>query len=156
MAEAGKSVGTGGGGQPGVSPAIQGSDPGGPDVWVGVLGAVRCDDAGDVRIPCGFFKADHWEAGKVSGRRDLGDTGGGGGHKEDGEKVGFWLHWTPAGNGGAVGGHTPTPRVLYEGNGLHGDRVGRKGRGGGSERPRRQCVTHWMRQYGGGGNGTVI
>ena len=63
MAEAGKEVETGGGGQLGVSIVLQGGGSGSPDVRVRVLGNVRRDDAGDGGIPRGVLKADHWEAG---------------------------------------------------------------------------------------------
>ena len=44
MAKIGKNAATGGGGQLGVSPVIQGGDTGSHSVWVVFVGAVRLND----------------------------------------------------------------------------------------------------------------
>ena len=54
MAEAGKEVETGGGGQLGVSIVLQGGGSGSPSVWVGFLVAVRLNDVVDGEIPRGI------------------------------------------------------------------------------------------------------
>ena len=97
----------GGGGHQGVSLVPQGGCSGGPSVQFGVLGAVINDDVGDGGIPCGFLKADHWVAVKVTGRRELGDTGSRGVPKGRREEVGGGVHCSMAGDSGSLGGHTP-------------------------------------------------
>ena len=110
----------GGVGQPGVIFVLQVNASGGPTVWVGVLGAVRFDDAGDGGIPYGVIKEYHCKSGKAEGQQDLGDTGSGGGLTGDEDEVGGGVHWATADNGGAVGGPTPTLGGLYERNGIRG------------------------------------
>ena len=129
MVLSGKSFEMGGGEQPGVSLVLQGAGSGDPAVRVGVLGAVRRDDVVDVGIPRGVSKAEHWEVGKVADRQDLGDTRNGRGPKGGGDEVGGGVHWSTAGNGGTVGGPTPTLGGLCDGNRLRGEGVGSKGRG---------------------------
>ena len=46
LAEAGKAISTGGGGQPNFIPVLQGGDTGGPDLRFGLLGSVICDGEG--------------------------------------------------------------------------------------------------------------
>ena len=83
----------GGGIWTGVRPVLQGGDTGVPDVWDGVLGAVRRDDLGGGGHPCGVSKADHWESSTASGGWDMRDTGGVGGPMGGGDEVGSQVHW---------------------------------------------------------------
>ena len=53
MAQVGETTTVEGGGQPGVSPVLQGGGTWGPDVWFAVLGAIRCDYEGGGEYPCG-------------------------------------------------------------------------------------------------------
>ena len=62
--------------------------------------------------------ADHWEAGTASDQRELVDTGVEGGPTSGRDGVDGRVHWMTTGNRGAVGGPTPTPGGLLEGNGL--------------------------------------
>ena len=60
MAKADKSDETGGSGQPDVSMGIHGGASCGTVVWVGVLSAVRRDNAGYGGIPLGVLKEYLW------------------------------------------------------------------------------------------------
>ena len=88
MEEADKYVVGGGVRQLGDSPVLQGCDTGGPYVRFGFLGTVRCNDTFGVGHPRGVSKLDHWEAVPESGRWDLRETIGGGGHTGGRYKVG--------------------------------------------------------------------
>ena len=66
------------------------------------------------------FKAGHQEEVTVSGRRDLGDTGGGGNTTGVRDAVGCQVHWPTAGDSSAVGGPATTPGGLCEVNRLRG------------------------------------
>ena len=55
LAAAGKTVVTGGGLNPGVSPVLKGGGTGGPAVQVVLMGAVRRDDVGGGGHPCEVY-----------------------------------------------------------------------------------------------------
>ena len=77
--EAGKYVTTGGSGHSSCIPVLQGSDTDGPDVRIGVLGAVRSNGEVNGVNPSGGLKVYHWEAGTGSGQQYLENTDSGGG-----------------------------------------------------------------------------
>ena len=84
------------------------------------LGAVRRNDTSGGGHTCGASKADQWEAGTASVRRDLGDTGGVGSTTGGWDAVRVQLHWPSAGNDSAVGGPMLTPGFLRKVNRLRG------------------------------------
>ena len=110
----------GGGGHPGVSYVIQKGDTSCPAVQVGFLGAVIHDDKGGGGHPHGGFKPDHQEAGKLSGRKDLGETDSVGVPTGGGDEVGGRVHWQPEGEGGTLGFSTTNPVDMCELNGMRG------------------------------------
>ena len=67
---------TGGGGQPGISPVIQGSDTGSPYFWFRVMVNSRRGDEGSGGHSCGVPESYQGEADKEAGRQVMGYTGG--------------------------------------------------------------------------------
>ena len=59
MSKVRKNAATGGGGQPGVSPVLQGGDVGSSDVRVGFMGTVRRKNEGGGGKPLGVPTSDH-------------------------------------------------------------------------------------------------
>ena len=111
---------TGGGGQPGISPVIQGSDTGSPNVQVGVMDDVRRDYKGGGGHPCGVPSSDHGEAVEAADRHRMGDTVSGGSNTGGGDEFGVQVHRMLAGNSGAVGSPTPTSEGLHMGDWIQG------------------------------------
>ena len=68
----GGAAATGGWGQTGIKPVIQGGGTYSPTVRVGVMGDVRRDDEVGGWHPYGFPPSDNEEAGKAEGRQGMG------------------------------------------------------------------------------------
>ena len=124
--EASKAVETGGIEHLGVSLILKGGGSGGPAVSIRVLGTVVSDDAGDGGSSCGVPKVDHWEAGKLAGQQDLGDTDSRRVPKSGGDEVFGRVHWLTTGDCGTVDGPIPNLGGMYKGNGIQWWRLGAK------------------------------
>ena len=120
MVPVGKAADVGGGGKMDVRLILQGSDSGGPAVWIGFRSAVRSDHKDGGEHQCGVTTSYNREAGNMSIQKVMGDTGGHGGDTDRGDEVRGHLHRPQKGDGSTVGGPMTTPGGLRMGKGLLG------------------------------------